>query len=68
MPATMHRLPGLLLTDHEFRIPLDHRRPAGGRSHAISQHLRGPMYRVLRKEYSKRIACLEASTTKALSY
>ena len=38
------------------------------REKAISQHLRGPMYRVLRKEYSKRIACLEGSTTKALSY
>src|SRR5689334_18275356 len=27
-PAT-HRLPGLILTDHEFRVPLDHSRPGG---------------------------------------
>ena len=28
MPGTTHRLPGLVLTDHVFRIPLDHSRPA----------------------------------------
>jgi pimeloyl-ACP methyl ester carboxylesterase len=26
-----HRLPGLLLTDHEFRIPIDHAQPDGAR-------------------------------------
>jgi pimeloyl-ACP methyl ester carboxylesterase len=29
MPAITHRLPGLILTDHEFRVPLDHSRPDG---------------------------------------
>jgi pimeloyl-ACP methyl ester carboxylesterase len=29
MPLITHRLPGLVLTDHEFRIPLDHSRPDG---------------------------------------
>jgi hypothetical protein len=29
MPTITHRLPGLVLTDHEFRIPLDHGRPGG---------------------------------------
>ena len=30
MPIT-HRIPGLLLTDHEFRIPIDHSQPDGAR-------------------------------------
>ena len=30
MPIT-HRLPGLLLTDHEFQIPIDHSQPDGAR-------------------------------------
>jgi pimeloyl-ACP methyl ester carboxylesterase len=30
MPVT-HRLPGLLLTDHEFQIPIDHSQPDGAR-------------------------------------
>jgi pimeloyl-ACP methyl ester carboxylesterase len=29
MPTITHRLPGLILTDHEFSIPLDHSRPDG---------------------------------------
>ena len=29
MPAVTHRLPGLVLTDHEFQVPLDHSRPGG---------------------------------------
>jgi pimeloyl-ACP methyl ester carboxylesterase len=29
MPSITHRLPGLILTDHDFRVPLDHNRPAG---------------------------------------
>jgi len=28
---TTHRIPGLVLTDHEFQIPLDHARPDGDR-------------------------------------
>ena len=30
MPIT-HRLPGLLLTDHEFQVPIDHSQPDGAR-------------------------------------
>ena len=29
MRITTHRLPGLVLTDHEFTVPLDHARPDG---------------------------------------
>jgi pimeloyl-ACP methyl ester carboxylesterase len=29
MPTITHRLPGLVLTDHEFSVPLDHSHPAG---------------------------------------
>jgi pimeloyl-ACP methyl ester carboxylesterase len=29
MTTVTHRVPGLVLTDHTFRIPLDHARPAG---------------------------------------
>jgi pimeloyl-ACP methyl ester carboxylesterase len=29
MRRASHRLPGLLLTEHEFRVPLDHASPAG---------------------------------------
>ena len=29
MPAVTHHLPGLILTDREFRVPLDHSRPSG---------------------------------------
>jgi pimeloyl-ACP methyl ester carboxylesterase len=29
MHRATHRLPGLLLTDHEFQVPLDHKSPAG---------------------------------------
>ena len=29
MPPITHRLPGLVLTGHEFRVPLDHGRPEG---------------------------------------
>jgi pimeloyl-ACP methyl ester carboxylesterase len=29
MRMTTHRLPGLVLTDHEFTVPLDHARPDG---------------------------------------
>ena len=29
MRRATHRLPGLLLTDHEFRVPLDHAQPDG---------------------------------------
>jgi pimeloyl-ACP methyl ester carboxylesterase len=29
MRRATHRLPGLLLTEHEFRVPLDHAAPAG---------------------------------------
>jgi hypothetical protein len=29
MPSMTHCLPGLVLTNHEFRIPLDHSRPDG---------------------------------------
>ncbi len=29
MPNTVHRLPGLVLTDHEFHVPLDYDRPDG---------------------------------------
>jgi pimeloyl-ACP methyl ester carboxylesterase len=29
MHITTHRLPGLVLTDHEFTVPLDHARPGG---------------------------------------
>jgi len=30
MPAT-HRIPGLILTDHEFQVPIDHTQPDGAR-------------------------------------
>jgi pimeloyl-ACP methyl ester carboxylesterase len=30
MKTATHRLPGLVLTDHVFRLPLDHARPADG--------------------------------------
>ncbi|GAA5012355.1 alpha/beta fold hydrolase [Kitasatospora paranensis] len=29
--STVHRLPGIVTTDHVFRVPLDHRRPDGER-------------------------------------
>ena len=29
MRSTTHRLPGLVLTDHEFTVPLDHAKPDG---------------------------------------
>src|SRR5262245_12887736 len=29
MPAVTHRLPGMLLTDHFFSVPLDHANPGG---------------------------------------
>jgi pimeloyl-ACP methyl ester carboxylesterase len=29
MPRVTHRLPGLVLTDYEFQVPLDHSRPDG---------------------------------------
>src|SRR5262245_24826896 len=29
MPTITHHLPGLVLTDHEFRVPLDHSDPTG---------------------------------------
>ena len=29
MRITTHRLPGLVLTDHEFSVPLDHAKPNG---------------------------------------
>ncbi len=31
MPAATHTVPGLMLTDHRFDVPLDHRRPDGER-------------------------------------
>jgi hypothetical protein len=30
MPIT-HRIPGLLLTDHDFQVPIDHSQPDGAR-------------------------------------
>ena len=29
MRSVTHRIPGLVLTDHEFTVPLDYARPAG---------------------------------------
>ena len=31
MRLATHRIPGLVLTDHEFSVPLDHARPGGER-------------------------------------
>ena len=31
MRTWVHRLPGIVLTDHEFKVPLDHTQPDGER-------------------------------------
>ena len=39
MAAVTHRVPGLVLTDHTFRIPLDHARPDGERIEVFSREV-----------------------------
>jgi hypothetical protein len=37
-----HRLPGLVLTDREFEVPLDHARPDGARITLFTRELVAP--------------------------
>ena len=41
MPVT-HRIPGLLLTDHEFLIPIDHSQPDGARLTVFAREVVAP--------------------------
>ncbi|MGH8970097.1 MAG: alpha/beta fold hydrolase, partial [Actinomycetes bacterium] len=45
MRRSTHRLPGLLLTDHEFRVPLDHDVPAAGEIDVFAREVVAPRKR-----------------------
>ncbi len=45
MRRSTHRLPGLLLTDHEFRVPLDHAAPAAGEIGVFAREVVAPRKR-----------------------
>lgn len=40
--AVTHRIPGLVLTDHEFRVPLDHAAPDGERITVFAREVAAP--------------------------
>lgn len=42
MHLATHRLPGLVLSDHEFQVPLDHDRPAGDQISVFARELVAP--------------------------
>ena len=42
MKSSNHRLPGLVLTDHEFAVPLDHARPDGERIAVFAREVVAP--------------------------
>ena len=37
-----HRLPGLILTDHEFQVPIDHSQPDGARLAVFAREVVAP--------------------------
>jgi pimeloyl-ACP methyl ester carboxylesterase len=45
MRRATHRLPGLLLTEHEFRVPLDHAAPAGEQITVFAREVVAPRKR-----------------------
>jgi pimeloyl-ACP methyl ester carboxylesterase len=45
MRRATHRLPGLLLTDHEFRVPLDHAAPTGEQITVFAREVVAPRKR-----------------------
>jgi pimeloyl-ACP methyl ester carboxylesterase len=47
MHRATHRLPGLLLTDHEFQVPLDHTSPAGEQISVFAREAVAPRKRDL---------------------
>jgi pimeloyl-ACP methyl ester carboxylesterase len=42
MPAVVHSVPGLTLTDHTFTVPLDHQRPKGERISVFAREVTAP--------------------------
>jgi pimeloyl-ACP methyl ester carboxylesterase len=42
MPAVIHSIPGLTLTDHTFTVPLDHQRPKGEQISVFAREVSAP--------------------------
>jgi pimeloyl-ACP methyl ester carboxylesterase len=42
MPAVIHSIPGLTLTDHTFTVPLDHQRPDGEQISVFAREVAAP--------------------------
>ena len=42
MPAVIHSIPGLTLTDHTFAVPLDHQRPDGAQISVFAREVSAP--------------------------
>ena len=42
MPSVTHAIPGLVLTEHEFSVPLDHARPGGARIGVFAREIADP--------------------------
>ena len=40
--AVTHRIPGLVLTEHEFTVPLDHARPEGDQLTVFAREVAEP--------------------------
>jgi pimeloyl-ACP methyl ester carboxylesterase len=45
MPAVIHSIPGLTLTDHTFTVPLDHQRPDGEQISVFAREVTAPKAR-----------------------